>query len=361
MIISSRKLFFRIPFPYCHFTRTIKMTKAELYRKCLNVLGVFDENPDQTTVRRAYIDLVKKVHPDSGQPEASADKFQEIDEAFKILLERFAKSRRGIFEDDEEEVEAKIFDITHTAPQHRQYLSHDGMGVGNPFQREKQYQQIKAMKAQERVLSHRIEKSQADEKSIMKKGSFYKKHTIKTKYGFDRVVEDLIQEAMAKGDFDNLSSKGKPLTSAQTQNPYIDFTTHKLNKILLDNGFTPEWIMLQKDIREDVDRLKLELLKEREFLGNFPFKESDDINWSLIVKKFESDVARINKQIDKYNLIVPIIENQLFRVKLEKLAEKVAQNNTIVNRERTHKPNGTVDVKGPASKSDLFSFLGSLF
>uniref|UniRef100_T1GRS6 J domain-containing protein n=1 Tax=Megaselia scalaris TaxID=36166 RepID=T1GRS6_MEGSC len=162
------------------------MKKSELYRKCLNVLGVFEDNPDQNSVRRAYIDLVKKVHPDSGQPEASAEKFQEIDEAFKILQERFAKNRRGIFEDDEE-VDAKIFDIRHTAPQHRQYLSFEGMGVGNPFQREKQYQQIKAMKAQERVLSHRIEKSQADEKSIMKKGSFYKNHAIKTKYGFDRV------------------------------------------------------------------------------------------------------------------------------------------------------------------------------
>lgn len=328
-------------------------------QKCLNVLGVFDENPDQTTVRRAYIEMVKKVHPDSGQPEASADKFQEIDEAFKILLERFAKSRRGIFEDDEEEVEAKIFDIRHTAPQHRQYLSYDGMGMGNPFQREKQYQQIKAMKAQERVLTHRIEKSQADEKTIMKKGSFFKSHAIKTKYGFDRVVEDLIQEAMSKGDFDNLSCKGKPLDTAQSQNPYIDFTTHKLNKILLDNGFTPEWIMLQKDIRDEVDKLKSDMLKEREYFGTFPFSEDEDISWSLIVQNFEGHVVRINKQIDKYNLIVPIIENQLFRIKLEKVAEKIAKNNTIVNKERRISEEAV--KKKTESKSDLFSFLGSLF
>lgn len=352
------------------------MKKAELYRvslkflqkcfeniehfqKCLNVLGVFDENPDQNTVRRAYIDLVKKVHPDSGQPESSADRFHEIDEAFKILQERFAKSRRGIFESDEEEVDANIFDIRHTAPQHRQYLSHEGMGIGNPFQREKQYQQIKAMKAQERVLGHRIEKSQADEKTIMKKGSYYKTHSIKTKYGFDRVVEDLIQEAISKGDFDNLSSKGKPLSSAQSQNPYIDFTTHKLNKILLDNGFTPEWIMLQKDIREDVVTLKSNLIKQRQFLGTFPFNEADDSSWILILKNFEVDVTRINKQIDKYNLIVPIIENQLFRINLKRISDKVAQNNTIINKERIQKRTEYIDKKD--KKSDLFSFLGSLF
>jgi hypothetical protein len=31
-------------------------------------------------------------------------------------------------------------------------------------------------------------------------------------------------------------------------NPYEDFTTHKMNQILADGGFAPEWIMLKKDI-----------------------------------------------------------------------------------------------------------------
>lgn len=57
-----------------------------------------------------------------------------------------------------------------------------------------------------------------------------KKHDIKTKYGFDRLVEDLIQESMSKGEFENLSGKGKPLKD-QNRNPYVDFTTHKLNEV----------------------------------------------------------------------------------------------------------------------------------
>lgn len=57
-----------------------------------------------------------------------------------------------------------------------------------------------------------------------------KKHDIKTKYGFDRLVEDLIQESMSKGEFENLSGKGKPLQD-QNRNPYVDFTTHKLNEV----------------------------------------------------------------------------------------------------------------------------------
>lgn len=51
---------------------------------------------DQDTVRAAYIEIVKLVHPDSGHPEASAEKFTEVDNAFRILQAKYAKERRGI-------------------------------------------------------------------------------------------------------------------------------------------------------------------------------------------------------------------------------------------------------------------------
>lgn len=45
-----------------------------------------------------------------------------------------------------------MFDILqHTAPQHRQYLSYDGVGMGSPAQRERQYQQSRASKAYGKV------------------------------------------------------------------------------------------------------------------------------------------------------------------------------------------------------------------
>lgn len=53
---------------------------------------------DQETVRAAYIAIVKIVHPDSGHPEASAEKFTEVDNAFRALQEKYAKERRGIQE-----------------------------------------------------------------------------------------------------------------------------------------------------------------------------------------------------------------------------------------------------------------------
>ena len=64
----------------------------------------------------------------------------------------------------------------------------------------------------------------------------------------DRLVEDLIAESMARGDFDNLPGAGKPIQYSD-HNPYVDTMTHNLNKILINNGYVPEWVTLEKDIR----------------------------------------------------------------------------------------------------------------
>ena len=46
----------------------------------------------------------------------------------------------------------------------------------------------------------------------------------------ERLVEDLISESMAKGDFDNLPGAGKPLPQRVIYNPYEDYTTYKVYK-----------------------------------------------------------------------------------------------------------------------------------
>jgi hypothetical protein len=51
------------------------------------------------------------------------------------------------------------------------------------------------------------------------------------RHGIDRLVEDLIQESIAKGEFTNLKGVGKPLET-QNHNPYIDVVTHKINQVL---------------------------------------------------------------------------------------------------------------------------------
>ena len=60
-------------------------------------------------------------------------------------------------------------------------------------------------------------------------------------------MDDYISEAMRRGDFDNLSGSGKPLN--RDFNPMVDGFQRHLNKMLINNGYAPEWITLDKDIR----------------------------------------------------------------------------------------------------------------
>jgi DnaJ family protein C protein 28 len=51
-------------------------------------------------------------------------------------------------------------------------------------------------------------------------------------FGFERLVEDLIQESMARGDFDNLPGAGKPLKKdLLIENPFVDTVTRKINQV----------------------------------------------------------------------------------------------------------------------------------
>lgn len=203
-------------------------------------------------------------------------------------------------------------------------------------------------------MEYRVEKMSATGTELMKPGTFFKSHAIKTKYGFDRVVEDLIQEAMSKGQFDNLEGQGKPLTHAQSQNPYVDFTQHKINKILLDNGFTPEWITLQKEIRGDIDDLIQVLTENRSYLRELPLTDDEKDEWSRMVNRQEYRKTAINKKIDKYNLLTPILDQQMCHIQLNRIADKIINSKPIA-RKKIQKPKESVQTNDNSNKTLLSS------
>ncbi|KAG5882914.1 hypothetical protein JTB14_023376 [Gonioctena quinquepunctata] len=282
-------------------------TKKVDYKVCFQILGI-EETSDQEQIRAAYLGLVKKYHPDSGTDEANAEKFQEIDKAFRNLINRNAKERWDVEEGDI----VNHPDIKHTAPQHRQYLSYDGLAQEIHFRDKNNIPKFEQCKLLKMIF-------ESWEKVPLK-------HKIKTKYGFDRLVEDLIQESISKGDFNNLKNSGKPLPSYQNRNPYVDFVTHKINEVLIENGFTPEWITLQKEIREEIKQLRKDLLLERKHFGPYPLSVEENIVWSEKVYQYKKIAENINKKITKFNLVVPVLNKQMLHVFLESEIQKALIN-----------------------------------
>ena len=120
--------------------------------------------------------------------------------------------------------------------QHWQLLggNNEGGGIINsPSQKQRQALKDRALKANSTVLERRMEQLAVEQegKKITSERDLVKAH--QTRHQMDRLVEDLIQEGMAKGAFDNLAGAGKPLPERPADfNPYIDSTTHKMNQVL---------------------------------------------------------------------------------------------------------------------------------
>lgn len=63
---------------------------------------------------------------------------------------------------------------------------------------------------------------------------------------FGHWMEEVIAEAQANGDFDNLPGKGKPL-NLDGSDPYAGAEAEAY-KYLKNAGFVPEWMQLRKQI-----------------------------------------------------------------------------------------------------------------
>merc|ERR1712209_292164 len=299
-------------------------------------------------VRRRYIELAKQHHPDAGA--GGAEEFAKVDAAYKGLQKKF-----------NEEDEDKYPHITHVIPQHRQFLDNGGFGVGTPAQRQKQAQKYRAFKANEAVFERRMGQLTAQYEDRLVTAERDRVKAQKTKNQMERLVEDLIQEGMANGAFDNLAGAGKPLPERPPDfNPYMDFTTHKMNQILVETGFAPEWVELQKEIRLQSEALRKELGKFRQSLGPAPLSEKNLKAWKEKVAKMEKNVVDINKKIQKFNLIVPSMHHQKFPVNLEKEAEKVFENGfdpKLVQEEPKPEKRNMSEEKPSGLFSSLFSSL----
>lgn len=290
------------------------------YKDCYRTLGV-QEGCTQVELKEAFLSLAKLHHPDSHSPSSDPAKFREIEGAYRTLQEKL--NDEEILHSEVETAE-KDFGIKHTVPQHRQYLGFDGVGCGTPSQRQQQYQSYRLSRATDAVLDKRVRQSaeESEDRLVLLNKQQAQKH--KPRNAMERLVEDLIQESMMKGEFSNLPGQGKPINHSSF-NPHVDYMTHKLNEILINNGFTPEWITLAKEIREDSQKIKQVLSDKRGRFGRLPLSDKEKEEWQAFVQELKCTVQSLDEKIDKYNLMVPFLYKQMVHFPLEREAARALE------------------------------------
>ena len=133
-------------------------------------------------------------------------------------------------------------------------------------------------------------------------------------------VNKQIQEAMERGDFNDLPGKGKP--QQLYDNPYIPPEVRQINQMLKDNGFAPHWIEVDKrirDEREQIEKLLTRIQARRERLANrirvHPLKRDAirrvfELERTRALEAYTVRLRQLNQKIQQFNLIMPLRDKQ---------------------------------------------------
>jgi hypothetical protein len=149
-----------------------------------------------------------------------------------------------------------------------------------------------------------------------------RENKVKKDYGIDMqhtlnlikchdLVGEMIAQAKARGEFDNLKGTGKPLNLEE--NPLEPAELHMVHKILKDNGFAPYWIELGKEIdafrikfNEDVDYFKrytqIVFSEKRSAAAIQQYEQKKNSFYT----KSREQLEEISKKILDYNLNCPV-------------------------------------------------------
>ena len=170
----------------------------------------------------------------------------------------------------------------------------------NPLQRERRERHQRLRQAQRKLEEHQslIEETHDTQRPCGKQE-------------WRDLVEQRIQDAMAVGAFDNLPGEGKPLNL--NHNPYLDPSLELAYGLLKNNGYTPEWIARDKEIRQELEVARARL---RASWARRQANSTDETAWQTALTLFEETLGQLNRKIDDLNLIVPVSSCQRVRLKL---------------------------------------------
>lgn len=150
---------------------------------------------------------------------------------------------------------------------------------------------------------------------------------------WEDAVEKQIREAMARGEFENLRGKGKPLDLGG--NPYAPKDWQLAYKMMQDAGVVPDWIEHGKEIRADLETLMAWLAKQAQWQRERAAKARQLAPHKMIaehkhlatvreqiVTKFRERARALSQEIDVFNLKAPPGIPHFTRVRIEEEIEK---------------------------------------
>jgi hypothetical protein len=146
-------------------------------------------------------------------------------------------------------------------------------------------------------------------------------HRLRMRFDWDSLIDDLIEDGRSQGKFDNLPGHGKPLNLGG--NPYAK-ESELANSLLKDNNVLPPWLAQRSDIQRQTEALRAMIgqlwpryEREYRFVQDEGVRGALIVAWDDEVQRLEAALAKLNKQIESYNLKRPLNNLELFKLRLD--------------------------------------------
>ena len=125
---------------------------------------------------------------------------------------------------------------------------------------------------------------------------------------WESLIDRKIREAMAEGEFDDLSGKGEPIDL--TENPFENPDWRMAHRMLRQAGFAPAWIEERKDIESEIAVARSTLARIWRVWQNARHTDnshSAEARWRKAREDFKLKCAELNRRIQTWNLKTPAI------------------------------------------------------
>ena len=148
------------------------------------------------------------------------------------------------------------------------------------------------------------------------------------------VVSKRIEEAMRRGDFDNLAGQGKPLRVEQE--PFVPEDQQMAYKLLKNNDMTPSWIAERKEMlrametwRENFQRVVGEAHTAWVAASSDERRGQVRQNWERWLTRWEDEIIDLNRRIGLFNLKQPITHLEIFKLRLDDELRKIGMTRSL--------------------------------
>lgn len=148
------------------------------------------------------------------------------------------------------------------------------------------------------------------------------------------LVTKRIEEAVRRGDFDNLAGQGKPLRVEPE--PFVPEDQQMANRILKNNDMVPTWIGERKEMlraieawRAEFKRITGEAHSAWVAAGNDERRGQIRQSWARWLTRWEDELRELNRRIGLFNLKQPITHLEIFKLRLDDELRKIGMARTL--------------------------------